>query len=137
VGLGTLNPGSGAASAYPWYSGAGRAALPFRRHRQAIVAKAGEQRTEYTMQMKPFFAAIAVTLGLTAGIARAADEAMLTEEKKAEITAMMVAEGYEVRSVQIEDGMYEVYAVKDGKMYEVYLNDALEMVSGGDEGDGD
>jgi hypothetical protein len=87
--------------------------------------------------MKPFFAAIAVTLGLTAGIARAADEAMLTEEKKAEITAMMVAEGYEVRSVQIEDGMYEVYAVKDGKMYEVYLNDALEMVSGGDEGDGD
>lgn len=89
------------------------------------------------MQMKPFFAAIAVTLGLTAGIARAADEAMLTEEKKAEITAMMVAEGYEVRSVQIEDGMYEVYAVKDGKMYEVYLNDALEMVSGGDEGDGD
>jgi hypothetical protein len=89
------------------------------------------------MQMKPFFAAIAVTLGLTAGIARAADEAMLTEEKKAEITAMMVAEGYEVRSVQIEDGMYEVYAVKDGEMYEVYLNDALEMVSGGDEGDGD
>jgi hypothetical protein len=87
--------------------------------------------------MKPFFAAIAVTLGLTAGIARAADEAMLTEEKKAEITAMMVAEGYEVRSVQIEDGMYEVYAVKDGEMYEVYLNDALEMVSGGDEGDGD
>jgi hypothetical protein len=88
------------------------------------------------MQMKPLFAAIAITLGLTGGIARAANEAMLTEEKKAEITAMMVEQGYEVRSIQIEDGMYEVYAVKDGKMLELYLNDALEMVEGG-EGDGD
>lgn len=85
------------------------------------------------MQMKPLFAAIAITLGLTGGVARAADESMLTEEKVAEITALMVAQGYEVRSVQIEDGKYEVYAVKDGEQYELYLDDALNLVEGGDE----
>lgn len=87
------------------------------------------------MQMKPLFAAIAITLGLTGGMARAADESMLTDEKKAEITAIMVEQGYEVRSIQIEDGKYEVYAVKDGEMFELYLNDDLEMVEGGDESD--
>jgi hypothetical protein len=85
------------------------------------------------MQMKPLFAAIAISLGLTGGMARAADEAMLTDEKKAEITAVMVAEGYEVRSIQIEDGLYEVYAVKDGATFEIYLNDALVIVEGADE----
>jgi len=85
------------------------------------------------MQMKPLFAAIAITLGLTGGVARAADESMLTDEKVAEITALMVAQGYEVRSVQIEDGKYEVYAVKDGEQYELYLDDALNLVEGGDE----
>ncbi len=85
------------------------------------------------MQMKPLFAAIAITLGLTGGVARAADESMLTEEKIAEITALMVEQGYEVRSVQIEDGKYEVYAVKDGEQFELYLDDALNLVEGGDE----
>ncbi len=87
------------------------------------------------MQMKPLFAAIAITLGLTGGVARAADESMLTEEKIAEITALMVEQGYEVRSVQIEDGKYEVYAVKDGEQFELYLDDDLNMVEGGEEGE--
>lgn len=87
------------------------------------------------MQMKPLFAAIAITIGLTGGIARAADESMLTDAKKAEITAIMVEQGYEVRKIQIEDGMYEVYAVKDGKTYELYLDDALKMVEGSGDGD--
>lgn len=85
------------------------------------------------MQMKPLFAAIAITLGLTGGVARAADESMLTEDKIAEITALMVEQGYEVRSVQIEDGKYEVYAVKDGEQFELYLDDELNLVEGGEE----
>jgi hypothetical protein len=85
------------------------------------------------MQMKPLFAAITITLGLTGGVARAADESMLTEDKIAEITALMVEQGYEVRSVQIEDGKYEVYAVKDGEQFELYLDDELNLVEGGDE----
>ena len=85
------------------------------------------------MQMKPPFAAITITLGLTGGVARAADESMLTEDKIAEITALMVEQGYEVRSVQIEDGKYEVYAVKDGEQFELYLDDELNLVEGGDE----
>jgi hypothetical protein len=85
------------------------------------------------MQMKPLFAAIAITLGLTGGMARAADESMLTEDKIAEITALMVEQGYEVRSVQIEDGKYEVYAVKDGEQFELYLDDELNLVEGSDE----
>ena len=87
------------------------------------------------MLMKPLFAAIAITLGLTGGIARAANESMLTDAKKAEITAIMVEQGYEVRSIQIEDGMYEVYAVKDGKTYELYLDDALKMTEGSGDSD--
>jgi hypothetical protein len=90
------------------------------------------------MQMKPLFAAIAITIGLTGGMARAADESMLTDAKKAEITAVMVAEGYEVRSIQIEDGMYEVYAVKDGETFELYLDDSLALVEGaGEDGEDD
>lgn len=85
------------------------------------------------MQIKPLFAVVAITLGLTGGVARAADESMLTDAKKAEITALMVAEGYEVRSIQIEDGLFEVYAVKDGKTFELYLDDSLAMVAGDDE----
>lgn len=89
------------------------------------------------MQMKPLFAAIAVAMGMTGAVtgeaALAADQSMLTEAKVAEITALMVAQGYEVRSVQIEDGRYEVYAVKDGAMVELYLDDNLALVAGGDD----
>jgi hypothetical protein len=105
---------------------------------RAIVAMAGHAVwKEHDMQMKPLFAAIAISLGLSGGIARAANEAMLTDEKKAEITAMMVEQGYEVRSIQIEDGKYEVYAIKDGKTFELYLDDELNMLEGGDDSDGD
>lgn len=87
------------------------------------------------MQMKPIVVAIAVTLGLSGGMALAANEAMLTDAKKAEITALMVEQGYEVRSIQIEDGKYEVYAIKDGKTFELYLNDDLTMAEGSGDGD--
>ena len=47
---------------------------------------------------------------------------------KDKVTAQMTAEGYDVRKVQMEDGLIEVYAVKDGKTLEVYLDDKLQVV---------
>jgi hypothetical protein len=53
---------------------------------------------------------------------------------KDKVTAEMTAKGYDVRKVQMEDGMIEVYAVKDGKTYELYLDDKLQVVKS-NEGD--
>jgi hypothetical protein len=47
---------------------------------------------------------------------------------QAAVTEKLTAEGYDVRAVQMEDGMIEVYAIKDGKKLELYLNDAFEIV---------
>lgn len=47
---------------------------------------------------------------------------------QAKITEQLTAEGYEVRKIDSEDGMIEVYAVKDGKMYELYLDADLKVV---------
>lgn len=49
-------------------------------------------------------------------------------EMQAAVTEKLTAEGYDVRAVQMEDGMIEVYAIKDGKKLELYLNDAFEIV---------
>ncbi|MCA0919754.1 PepSY domain-containing protein [Pseudooceanicola nanhaiensis] len=46
---------------------------------------------------------------------------------KAQITEKLSAEGYEVRRIGMEDGMIEVYALKDGKKLELYLDDALNI----------
>jgi hypothetical protein len=47
---------------------------------------------------------------------------------KEKVTAQMTAEGYDVRKVKMENGLIEVYAVKDGKTLEVYLDDKLQVV---------
>ncbi|SPH17879.1 hypothetical protein DEA8626_01407 [Defluviimonas aquaemixtae] len=47
---------------------------------------------------------------------------------QAKITENLAAEGYEVRKIDTEDGMIEVYAVRDGKMYELYLDEDLKVV---------
>lgn len=49
-----------------------------------------------------------------------------TEE---EARAKVETEGYEIRKVKEEGGCYEVYATKDGKRFELFLNpDTLEIV---------
>ena len=40
----------------------------------------------------------------------------------------LTAEGYEVRRVDSEDGMIEVYALKDGARLELYLDSDLNIV---------
>jgi Peptidase propeptide and YPEB domain len=67
---------------------------------------------------------------LTAGLARAEEMTALTPEREAEVRAMMVELGYEVRSVGVEDGKIEVYAVKDGELVEVYLDETLAIIAG-------
>jgi hypothetical protein len=46
-----------------------------------------------------------------------------------EITASLIAQGYEVKKVKPEDGMLEAYALKDGKRYEVYVDTTTGKVA--------
>ena len=41
---------------------------------------------------------------------------------KKDVIAFIVQQGYEVRKVEVEDGCYEVYAKKDGKRFELFVN---------------
>lgn len=79
------------------------------------------------MTTRTLIATLALALALSAGGARADDDA-LDPAKEAEIRAMLVEQGYEVRSVGMEDGRIEVYAVKDGELLELYLNDDLTII---------
>lgn len=44
------------------------------------------------------------------------------------IKTELSAQGYDVRKVELEDGMYEAYALKDGEKYEIYLDADLKVV---------
>lgn len=64
------------------------------------------------------------------------DEGAVDAATQDKLTAQLVAEGYEVRQFKAEDGLIEVYVVKDGKMEELFFNAKLELVDHeeGDEG---
>ena len=75
--------------------------------------------------------AFALALGaatLAGGAASATESVTLDDAAKAKITETLTSQGYEVRRIKTEDGMYEAYALKDGKKMEVYLNAAMEIV---------
>jgi hypothetical protein len=68
-------------------------------------------------------------LTMAAGAAFASNDSnKLTDEIKQQITATLTEQGYEVRKIKTEDGLFEAYARKDGKRYEVFLNDKMEIV---------
>lgn len=73
---------------------------------------------------------IALALAITAGsFAHATDSsASLDTATTEQIKTMLSADGYEVRKVEVEDGMYEAYAMKDGNRYEIYLDRDLKVV---------
>jgi len=52
------------------------------------------------------------------------------------LTATLTAQGYEVRKMEVEDGLIEVYVDKDGKMEELWFDAGLKQVEHeeGDEG---
>lgn len=85
------------------------------------------------MMTKRKTAAIALLLVLGAALPATASSVLdaATQEK---ITADLTAQGYELRKIDSEDGMIEVYAVKDGKMFEIYLDPTGKIVKIKEEG---
>ncbi|MEQ8365683.1 MAG: PepSY domain-containing protein [Roseicyclus sp.] len=71
-------------------------------------------------------AILALSIALPVG-AFASDDAVLTPDVQAQVRTILEAEGYEVRQIEMEDGMIEAYVMKDGTRYEIYLNAALEI----------
>jgi Peptidase propeptide and YPEB domain len=53
---------------------------------------------------------------------------------KDKIAAQLTKQGYDVRKIQMEDGKFEVYAVKDGKTMELYLDDKFNIIKNANEG---
>lgn len=68
--------------------------------------------------------ATAVVVPLTA----LASDAPVDPKFEAQIRETLTAQGYEVRKIEAEDGLYEAYALKDGKKMELYVNEKLEIV---------
>jgi hypothetical protein len=83
-------------------------------------------RQEMTMS-KLTTTALAALIGLGLALPSFASDAP-DATTQAKITEQLTADGYEVRKIDSEDGMIEVYAVKDGKMYEIYLDADLKVV---------
>lgn len=78
-----------------------------------------------------------VALGvLSAPMAFAETEGEVDAAVQAQLTEQLVAQGYDVRQFKAEDGLIEVYVVKDGKMEELWFDAALKQVEHeeGDEG---
>jgi hypothetical protein len=73
--------------------------------------------------------AICSVLALPVASAMASGEQeQLTDEVTQSIRTKLTAEGYEVGEIEIEDGLYEAEAQKDGQQFEVHLNAAFEIV---------
>lgn len=71
--------------------------------------------------------AILLALALPAGMA-AADDAV-DDATQAQVRTLLTEQGYsEVRKIQMEDGLIEAYAIKDGEMFEVFLDAELHIV---------
>ena len=72
-------------------------------------------------------ALLALSLGAFAPLAAQASGA-IAAEVQAQISDMLIADGYDVRKIVPEDGLIEVYAVKDGQMFELYLDGDLNII---------
>jgi hypothetical protein len=75
--------------------------------------------------LKTLLSASVVALALAGG-AQASGKP--TPETDAKIRATLTEQGYEVAKIEMDDGLYEAYARKDGSRYEVYLNAEMEIV---------
>ncbi|WP_416916110.1 MAG: PepSY domain-containing protein [Roseicyclus sp.] len=72
-------------------------------------------------------ATLAATLALS-GAAMASPDAQVPQDTQAAIRTLLEAQGYEVRQIETEDGMFEAYALKDGERYEIYINADMQIV---------
>ena len=72
--------------------------------------------------------ALALVLGMPAAALASSDE-KISDAEHARVTDAVTAQGYEVRKLEREDGLIEVYALKEGKRYELYVDgDTGEIV---------
>jgi len=71
---------------------------------------------------------LAAAFILPASFAAASNDGMISEDVQAQIRTTLTEQGYEVRQIEMEDGMIEVYALKDGQRFELYLDDAYNIV---------
>jgi hypothetical protein len=97
----------------------------------AAQRRAGARRFPGTIDMTKgpsMTKLIALAAALLAAAPAFAEAVRLDANSEAAIRAKMTADGYEVRRVDTEDGYYEVYAMKDGKKFEVYLDAQLNVV---------
>jgi hypothetical protein len=78
----------------------------------------------------------AVALALTCLSAPAfADGSALDSAVKDKLTAQLVAQGYDVRKIEAEDGLIEAYVVKDGATLQLWFDADLKPVEHGNEAD--
>lgn len=78
--------------------------------------------------MKRIALVLALMLPAPAAFAWGAPPVPATVE--AQIRSLLTQQGYEVRRIQVEDGLYEAYVVRDGHRAEVYLDSNLAIVRG-------
>ncbi|WP_306154355.1 PepSY domain-containing protein [Roseovarius sp. MMSF_3281] len=73
---------------------------------------------------------IALTLAIAAGtVAHASDDYMRIDPSKADqIETRMTEKGYDLRKIEMDDGMYEVDAIKNGVRYEFNLDRDLAIM---------
>lgn len=80
------------------------------------------------LSLKPLTLTVVLGFGLMAGgMAMASNTKNIPEDMRAEITTKLRADGYEVRKIEREDGMIEVYATKGEKRFEIYLDKDLNV----------
>lgn len=72
---------------------------------------------------------IAALITLQAVATPALASSRISNEKAAEVRAALTEQGYEVRKIEMEDGNFEAYAIKDGKKFEIYLDANLKIVN--------
>lgn len=70
----------------------------------------------------------ALLMGALSFSALASGPVELTEANAVKIRQMLTGDGYDVGKIKIEDGLYEAYARKDGKKYELYLDGDFALV---------
>jgi len=73
---------------------------------------------------------IVTLLAIAAGTAAVASDSWraLDDATRDGIHSKLEQAGYEVRKIEIEDDLFEAYALKDNQRYEIYLDRELNIV---------
>ena len=79
------------------------------------------------MKSTRIVALVALSLGAMVPLAAQAS-ARVDRSVQVQIKDMLSADGYDVRKIVPENGMIEVYAVKNGQMLEIYLDSNLNIM---------